>query len=73
MFREEIYDLDRLFQIYFIGEDTPYALEMRLRCLEDAAHRPLLYKNARHLVYLIENAPEEYLTGAVKTISCHLM
>jgi len=65
VFREEVYDLDRLFQIYFIGEDTPYALELRRRCLEDAEY-PLLYKNARHLIYLVENAPEEFLTGAVE-------
>lgn len=65
VFREEIYDLDRLFQIYFIGEDTPYALELRRRCLEDAEY-PLLYKNASHLIYLIENAPEEFLTGTVE-------
>jgi hypothetical protein len=64
VFREEIFELDRLFQIYAIAEDTPYALEMRRRCLEDAGY-PLLLKNAGHLIYLIENAPEEHLTGAV--------
>ncbi|HWQ78932.1 MAG TPA: hypothetical protein VN381_08945 [Anaerovoracaceae bacterium] len=64
IFREEIFELDRLFQVYEIGEETPYALEIRRRCLEDAGY-PLLLKNAGHLVYLIENAPEEQIVEAV--------
>lgn len=63
-FREEIFELDRLFRIYFIGEDTPFAMEVRRRCLEDAEY-PLLLKNTKHLIYLIENAPEGQLIEAV--------
>lgn len=63
-FYKDSNELDLLFQTYHIAENTRLAAEIRRQCLEDA-ELPLIRKNVRHLVYLIENMPEALLFQTV--------
>lgn len=65
VFRESINDLNELFQRYFIGEETPFAMEIRRICLEDADHE-LLHHNRKNLIFLIDNGREEFLPKAIE-------
>ncbi len=56
--------LDDFFEVYNIRKDTRLAMEIRLRCLEDA-ELPMIYNNLHHFMYLLERKPEKYLMTAI--------
>lgn len=52
--------LDDFFQAYQIKQDTRLAMEIRLRCLEDA-EISLIHSNLRHFMLLLERKSEKHL------------
>lgn len=64
LFLDRENDLEALFRTYHIGWDTLLAMEIRRLCLEDAEY-PLLLKNDRQLIYLIEKALDGFLRKAI--------
>lgn len=63
-FTDQWKSLDNFFLAYQIRQDTRLAMEIRLRCLEDA-ELPLIHSNLHHFMILLERKPEKHLLTAI--------